>query len=137
MIDTSDLFKTFPGCLYTGDTRIRFNSNGTMTVWNTMSAGTSILGPGTTAGTNCGTASSFAPAAGQKYPAAGQTVPVPNDMVIYVQNSASSTTCVPGQVVNGASSGSTAADVIPKGTGSTASRRDRRRASTTLTASAP
>ncbi len=121
MIDTSDQFKTFPGCFYTGDTRIRFNSNGTMTVWNTTSAGTGILGPGTPSGTNCGTASSFAPAGGQKYPAAGQTVPVPNDMVIYVQNSASSSTCVPGQVVNGATSGSTSTDVIPQGSGSTAS----------------
>ena len=33
-----DKFDTYPGCNYYGDTRIRFNSNGTMTVWNTGSA---------------------------------------------------------------------------------------------------
>ena len=51
MVDTSDQFSTFPGCVYTGDTRIRFNSDGTMTVCNTKSAGTSITGP-TTAGSS-------------------------------------------------------------------------------------
>lgn len=119
MIDTSDQFTTFPGCLYTGDTRIRFNSNGTMTVWNTLSSGTAILGPDTPAGTNCGNASNFRPAVGQTYPDAGQTVPVPNDMIIYVQNSPVSQTCTPGQVVNGTASGSSSGDVIPLGSGTT------------------
>jgi hypothetical protein len=118
--DNSDMFANFPGCHYTGDTRIRFNSNGTMDVWNTGSAGSVVTGPGSPAGTNCGSAAGFAPAAGQKYPAAKQNVPVPNDMVIYVKNaSAGSATCVPGQIVNGTTSGSIAGDVIPQGSGST------------------
>ena len=67
--DNSDAFQNFPGCVYTGDTRIKFNSNGTMDVWNTRSAGTTLLGPGTVAGTNCGSASLFAPSADGKTPA--------------------------------------------------------------------
>lgn len=118
--DNSDKFATYPGCNYYGDTRIRFNSNGTMTVWNTTSSGKSLKGPGSDAGLNCGNASQFIPATGQKYPAAGQTVPVPDDLVIYVQAStAGSAACVPGQIVNGTTSGSTSTDQIPKGTGTT------------------
>ena len=118
--DNSDKFVTYPGCNYYGDTRIRFNSNGTMTVWNTTSAGKSLKGPGSPAGLNCGNAAQFIPASGQKYPATGQTVPVTDDLVIYVQAAAGgSATCVPGQVVNGTTSGSTANDQIPTGTGST------------------
>ena len=117
--DNSEKFSTYPGCNYYGDTRIRFNSNGTMTVWNTQSAGRALTGPGSPAGLNCGDASQFVPAPGQKYPASGQTVPVPDDLVIYVQSASSgSSRCVPGQIVNGASSGSSSADQIPKGTGS-------------------
>jgi hypothetical protein len=70
--DNSDKFATYPGCNYYGDTRIRFNSNGTMTVWNTMSSGKSLKGPGSDAGLNCGNASQFIPATGQKYPAPGR-----------------------------------------------------------------
>ncbi|HRY08898.1 MAG: hypothetical protein H6528_01320 [Actinobacteria bacterium] len=116
--DNSDKFVNFPGCHYYGDTRIRFNSNGTMTVWNTTSAGQDIKGPGSPADLNCGNASQFVPATGEKYPATGQTVPVPTDMVIYVHASpAGSAACVPGQIVNGTASGSTSGDQIPKGTG--------------------
>ncbi len=119
--DNSAIFDKSPGCVYTGDTRIRFNSNGTMTVWNTMSSGTTLTLPTTVSGTNCGNAANFVPASGQKYPSSGQTVPVPNDMVIYVKNSASSTTCVPGQIVNGSTSGSISGDQIPLGSGTTSS----------------
>ncbi len=42
--DNSNQFVNFPGCQYTGDTRIKFNSDGTMTVWN----------KGGVSGTNCG-----------------------------------------------------------------------------------
>ena len=116
--DNSDKFDTYPGCNYYGDTRIRFNSNGTMTVWNTSSVGKSLTGPDSPPGLNCGNASQFKPATGQKYPATGQTVPVPTDLVIYVEAAdTGSATCVPGQIVNGSSSGSTSSDVIPKGTG--------------------
>ncbi len=80
-----------------------------MTVWNTTSAGKTLKGPGSPAGLNCGNAAQFIPASGQKYPATGQTVPVTDDLVIYVQAATGgSATCVPGQVVNGTTSGSTA-----------------------------
>ncbi len=118
---TGDLINK-PGCQYTGDTRIRFNSNGTMDVWNTMSSGTTLGTAGTPAvveaAPNCGNASSFTVAPGQKYPAAKQTVPVPDGMVIYVKSSASSAPCVPGQVVNSTTSGSISGDTIPLGSGS-------------------
>lgn len=114
--DNSDKFVNYPGCNYYGDTRIRFNSNGTMTVWNSRSAGLPLTGPDSPGGLNCGNASLFVPSTGQKYPASGQTVPVPNDMIIYVQAApGGSARCVPGQIVNGATSGSTANDVIPAG----------------------
>ncbi|HQR79131.1 MAG TPA: hypothetical protein PLT68_02805 [Actinomycetota bacterium] len=118
--DNSDKFVTYPGCNYYGDTRIRFNNNGTMTVWNTTSSGKNVKGPGSPPGLNCGNASQFIPASGKKYPANGQTVPVPDDLVIYVQAATGgSAACVPGQVVNGSTSGSTSSDQIPVGTGET------------------
>ena len=46
--DNSTSFATYPGCQYTGDTRIKFNADGTMTVWSKKSAGTTV-------GTGCGT----------------------------------------------------------------------------------
>ncbi len=118
--DNSDKFATYPGCNYYGDTRIRFNNNGTMTVWNTTSAGKNIKGPNSPSDLNCGNASQFVPATGKKFPATGQTVPVPDEEVIYVQAATSgSASCVPGQVVNGTTSGSVANDVIPTGSGTT------------------
>lgn len=116
--DNSAEFINYPGCVFWGDTRIRFNANGTMTVWNTMSNGRTIVNPTSPAGTNCGVASSYAPtSATDPRPNAGQTVPVPNDMVIYVRNTGTADTCVPGQIVNGSSSGSNSSDVIPQGSG--------------------
>jgi hypothetical protein len=115
--DTSDAFKNYPGCTFTGDTRIRFNNDGTMDVWNTDSVGTSILGPGTPAGTNCGIAANYKPSSDGITPASAQHVPVPDGLIIYVKNSPSSAVCQPGQVVNGSSSGSTATDVIPAAAG--------------------
>lgn len=113
---TADLVNK-PGCQYRGDTRIRFNANGTMDVWNTMSAGTTIGFTGSpeviASAPSCGNPAAFVPASGQKHPAAKQTVPVPDGLVIYVRNSGSSATCSPGQVVNGTTSGSAAKDVIP------------------------
>jgi Tfp pilus assembly protein PilX len=58
-----------PGCLYTGPTRIQFNSNGTMTVYSPYT---------TTVNSGCGTAPWKANTA--------QTVNVPTNNVIYVQN---------------------------------------------------
>lgn len=116
LIDNSNAFATYPGCVYTGDTRIRFNNNGTMDVWNTLSAGTSVVGPGSPGGTNCGTAANFKPTSpSNPTPAGKQTVNVPNDMVIYVKNGPGTSNCVPGQIVNGSSSGSASSDVIPQG----------------------
>ena len=120
LVDNSNAFATFPGCVYTGDTRIKFNSNGTMDVWNTTSLGTSVVGPGSPVGTDCGTAANFKPtSASNKTPSGKQTVNVPNDMVIYVKASGPGVACAPGQIVNGSASGSSTNDVIPQGVAST------------------
>ncbi|GAB3597216.1 hypothetical protein GCM10027446_24970 [Angustibacter peucedani] len=119
--DNSAEFVNYPGCNYWGDTRIRFNSDGTMTVWNTLSNGQTIVNPASPSSLNCGNASNFKPTSGtDPRPAAGQTIPVPNDSVIYVRNSGAANACIPGQVVNGTSSGSTSNDVIPQGSGTAA-----------------
>ncbi len=62
--DTSDQFQNFPGCQFSGSTRIKFNAAGTMTVWSANS-------------TNSAACGGNAPA--------GVTVPVPTDKVIYVK----------------------------------------------------
>ncbi len=82
--DNSSAFSGYPGCQYTGDTRIKFNSNGTMTVWSTRSAGTST-------GAGCGTFTGASPV----------TVPVPNDKVIYVKNASTQAKCTTGQIGDG------------------------------------
>jgi hypothetical protein len=82
--DNANNFTAYPGCQYTGDTRIKFNNNGTMTVWSTRSAGTST-------GTGCGTFSGSSPV----------TVPVPDNQVIYVKNWTSQSKCTAGQVGDG------------------------------------
>ncbi|MDM7853410.1 hypothetical protein [Cellulomonas alba] len=97
--DTSAQFANDPGCHYYGSTRIVFNANGTMTVWNSSLNGggkapLSIRGPGDTADPNCG---AF-PALGS---AAGTTVPVPNNEVVYVSADATGlahTQCDAGQL---------------------------------------
>lgn len=78
--DTSAAFATHPGCHYYGSTRIVFNSNGTMTVWNKQANNrgmdpVAITGP--TGTPSCGTLAALDSAA-------GATVPVPNQMVVYV-----------------------------------------------------
>jgi hypothetical protein len=62
--DNSDEFKNFPGCQYSGSTRIKFLASGKMTVWSKESKTT--------------------PACGGSNPM-GVTVDVPNDNVIYVK----------------------------------------------------
>lgn len=106
-----------PGCHYTGDTRIRFRVEsgvGKMDVWNTRSAGTTISSVGNPVAVAtapaCGSAANFTA------PAAKQTITLPTDsrgVVIVVLNSSTSSICTPGQIVNGAASGSDAADMIP------------------------
>jgi len=82
--DNANNFSSYPGCQYTGDTRIRFNAAGTMTVWSTRSQGTST-------GAGCGT-----------FTGTGSvTVPVPDDKVIYVKNWTSQSKCAVGQVGDG------------------------------------
>jgi len=82
--DNANNFGTYPGCQYTGDTRIKFNPAGTMTVWSTRSVGTST-------GTGCGT-----------FTGSGSvTVNVPDDQVIYIKNWSSQSKCTVGQVGDG------------------------------------
>jgi hypothetical protein len=64
--DNSDQFRNYPGCHYTGSTRIRFQPNGTMRVWSKETNGPAACGGN---GPN------------------GATVPVPTDQVIYVSDS--------------------------------------------------
>ena len=85
--DNATNFSTYPGCQYTGDTRIRFNAAGTMTVWSTRSVGTTTSNDGSSCGTFTGSGS--------------VTVPVPTDKIIYVKNWTSQTKCTVGQVGDG------------------------------------
>jgi Tfp pilus assembly protein PilX len=85
--DNTNQFATYPGCQYTGDTRIKFNSDGTMTVWSKKSVGT-------VTGTNCGDPTTLGTGA-------SVTVPVPSDQVIYVKNASTQSQCTPGQVGDG------------------------------------
>jgi hypothetical protein len=86
--DNSNQFTNYPGCQYTGDTRIKFLSDGTMTVWN--KGGVASVG-----GASCGTASQLASSTGQS------SIPVPNDQVIYVKNAATQSKCSAGQIGDG------------------------------------
>ena len=68
LVDNSDAFRTYPGCHYSGATRIRFEADGTMRVWSKESVAT--------------------PACGGNNPD-GATVNVPVDQVIYVKGGSS------------------------------------------------
>ncbi len=85
--DNSSAFAGYPGCDYTGDTRIKFNSDGTMTVWDKGAVGTTV-------GTGCGTPATLASSG-------GQTVNVPTDQTIYVANGSTQAKCTTGQVGDG------------------------------------
>jgi Tfp pilus assembly protein PilX len=94
----SDLPAEVPvtGCLYTGPTSIEFKSNGTMTVISPWTKFTNTSGSNDTAGTNpskCGApgASGLAKKSGSAY--VGVNIPVPANLVVYVQT-------VPGQSSN-------------------------------------
>ena len=80
LADNSAALATVPGCKYYGSTRVIFNSNGTMTVWNKTV-------------NNGGQAPTATPGVGLVTPSCGNlvdlnstgaTVPVPDEMVIYV-----------------------------------------------------
>lgn len=82
--DNSAAFEEYPGCHYLGATRIIFNANGTMTVWNSASVSggadpVAIRPPGGTT-PSCGTAQEL------NQPQ-GATIAVPDEMVVYVGNS--------------------------------------------------
>ncbi|WP_233549805.1 pilus assembly PilX family protein [Cellulomonas rhizosphaerae] len=106
--DNSASFATTPGCHYYGSTRVVFKSNGTMTVWNKTTVNgnkqplaTSVPGGATP---NCGTLAAL-------NSTAGATVPVPNDMVLYVDKSGTANRqCYGGEL--GGPTGST----LPVGT---------------------
>lgn len=79
--DNSANFATNPGCHYYGSTRVIFNADGTMTVWNKSVnnggvAPLAIKPPGGSA-PDCGALAALDSSA-------GATVPVPDEMVIYV-----------------------------------------------------
>jgi len=78
--DNSAEFAVYPGCHYYGSTRIVFNGDGTMTVWNKKANndGNAPLGIAEPGGTTpvCGGLDDL-----DKAP--GATVPVPNNAVIY------------------------------------------------------
>lgn len=86
--DNSDQFKNYPGCQYSGATRIKFLANGTMNVWSKESTT-----PLTTAA--CGTVTDLKSAA-------GAIVNVPNDQVIYVRGGTAGThQCLPQEIGDG------------------------------------
>ena len=84
LADNSASFATNPGCHYFGSTRVIFNENGTMTVWNSSSvnggkAPVAIAPPGGTA-PECGNLTDL------NNPN-GDSLPVPSGMVIYADAS--------------------------------------------------
>jgi hypothetical protein len=94
--DTSAAFATNPGCHYYGSTRVIFNSDGTMTVWNKKSvngntAPTAVAPPGGTA-PSCGTLDDLDSAS-------GATLAVPSDEVIYAAaSSVAKRQCYGGEI---------------------------------------
>jgi hypothetical protein len=76
--DNSAAFAAYPGCQYSGATRLIFNSDGTMKVWSRETT------PGTAA---CG---------GDKPD--GVTVPVPTDKVIYVKAAGTKRQCLAQEI---------------------------------------
>lgn len=108
--DTSAAFASHPGCHYYGSTRIKFNADGTMTVWNkTANNGgqvpTAIASP-TAGAPTCGTLSALDSSS-------GAVVPVPDNMVVYAAGDTTGLTrsrCDAGQL--GGPSGQT----LPLGT---------------------
>ena len=75
-----------PGCLYTGPTKVVFNSNGTMTVRSPWTRKTRIQGNPATAGTTPVACGVVGTASGQLGSAGGAVVTVPADNVVFIQN---------------------------------------------------
>lgn len=73
-----------PGCLYTGPTVVKLNSNGTMTVWSPFTKKTQTTGSGTgTTPAKCGAIGTTGNALGST---AGATINVLDLNLLYVQN---------------------------------------------------
>ncbi|MCW2678957.1 MAG: hypothetical protein JWM62_358 [Frankiales bacterium] len=86
--DNSAQFATFPGCQYTGPTRVVLKSNGTMDVWSKWSTGAAAVAA------DCGGAAVTT--------AAGATnVPVPDGKVLYVRNGGEARQCAAGEIGDG------------------------------------
>jgi Tfp pilus assembly protein PilX len=104
--DNSDQFKNFPGCQYSGATRIKFLGDGTMRVWSkesTLPLTTAACGGGTAALTTTFGALGTG----------GAVVNIPNDQVIYVRGGAAGThQCLPQEIGDG----------LPLGTNTTPTR---------------
>jgi Tfp pilus assembly protein PilX len=93
--DNSDQFKNYPGCQYSGATRIKFIGDGTMRVWSkesTLPLTTAACGGGTLALTTTGGAAGVG----------GAVVPVPTDQVIYVRGGTAGVhQCLPQEIGDG------------------------------------
>lgn len=73
-----------PGCLYTGPTVIRFNGDGTMTVWSPFTKKTQTTGSGTgSTPSKCGAIGTTGNALGST---AGAKIPVLDLNLVYIQN---------------------------------------------------
>jgi hypothetical protein len=86
--DNSAAFATYPGCQFTGPTRVVLKNDGTMNVWSKWSTGTAAVGP------ECGGAA-VTTAAG------AQNVPIPDGKVIYVRNGGIARACTTGEIGDG------------------------------------
>ncbi|GEP68114.1 hypothetical protein CSO01_08290 [Cellulomonas soli] len=105
LADTSAVFATLPGCRYYGSTRIVFNSNGTMTVWNKSNGGLGPVATGLGSGEPCGKLSDLT--------GAGATVNVPTGLVVYVSAAPSS---VPARECYSGEIGGPLGSALPLGT---------------------
>jgi hypothetical protein len=85
--DNSDQMKTYPGCDYVGQTRIKFNGTTSMQVWS----------PGTTAANSA----TYATCGGAALSTlSGASVTVPDAQVIYVGNAPSTHQCKTQEISN-------------------------------------
>ncbi|MFS0704171.1 hypothetical protein AB6N23_06560 [Cellulomonas sp. 179-A 9B4 NHS] len=87
----SDLPTEVPvtGCLYTGPTKITFHDNGQMTVISPWTKMTNTTGTSDTGGSNpskCGVPGSSGLAAKTGSAFTGQRIPIPQNLVVYIQN---------------------------------------------------
>ncbi len=107
--DTSAEFATYPGCHYAGSTRIVFQSDGTMRVWNKTAnnGGQAPVAIGGPLGTpSCGTLSAL-------NSASGALLDVPDAMVVYVGPAPAS---VPRVQCNSGEIGGPGSRTLPIGT---------------------